>query len=240
MSFFGYIGEESLKAFLNGMERIRAQGPDTTRPIPPGFDVGVLQTCDFLGRVLEHGIEHLRFEPIRVEGVFAVTLDRPLREKIRSLLGKSFDQQQVAKVGRLEVLDGHRGLQGRLWEPDGTKWLCIFKPEHLDILPDAWLRTVRLIGEAVVEPTRERTLHVASLLLLEEEMEETLPTGEAKGLSFWTSLLLEELAELHRIEPTADLDSIGAFWPADDDPDRMLAYILDERSSRRRIAQEGQ
>lgn len=53
---------------------------------------------------------------------------------------------------------------------------------------------------------------------------------------FWTSLSLEELAARQGVGPAVDLDSISALWPADDDPDRLLAYILDERSSRRRIA----
>ena len=237
MSLFGYIGEESLKAFFKGMARIRAQTPDITQPLPPGFDVGVIQTCAILGRVLEHGIDTVSFQPIRMTDVVHVTFDRPLREKLRNLLGKPIDQQQVEKVGRLEVLDGHHGLQGRLWEPDGTKWLCIFRPEHLEVLPEAWLHTVRLVGEAVVEIGKERTLHVASVLPLEEEIGETSFPGEAEKPPFWTSLSLEQLAELQGVEPVTDLDSIGALWPADDDPDRMLAYILDERSSRRRTAQ---
>lgn len=173
-------------------------------------------------------------EPNRVTGVTSVTFDRPLRETVRKLLSKPIDQRQVEKVGRLEVLDGHRGLQGRLWEADGTRWLCIFKPEHLEILPEAWLRTVRLVGEAVVEPGKERTLHVASVLPHEEEIGGTAITEEAEKAPFWISLSLEQLAELQGVEPATDLDSISALWPADDDPDRMLAYILDERSSRRR------
>jgi hypothetical protein len=237
MSLFSYIGEESLKAFFNGMEHIHMQSLNTSQQMPAGFDAGVLQTCDFLGRVLEHGIDTVRFEPIRVQGVSPVTFDRPLREKVRSLLSKPLDQRQVEKVGRLEVLDGHRGLQGRLWEPDGTKWLCIFKPEHLEVLPDAWLRTVRVIGEAVIEPNKERTLHVASVLPLKEDIGEASAAEEAERPTFWTTLSLEELAELQGAEPVADLDSLGALWPADDDPDRLLAYILDDRSSRRRIAQ---
>jgi hypothetical protein len=96
-----------------------------------------------------------------------------------------------------------------------------------------------LIGEAVIEPNRERTLHVASVLPLEEDIAELPSAEEAERGTFWTTRSLEDLAELQRVAPVADLDSIGALWPADDDPDRMLAYILDERSARRRIAQEG-
>jgi hypothetical protein len=55
---------------------------------------------------------------------------------------------------------------------------------------------------------------------------------------FWTSLPLEELVELQGVQPADDLDQISALWPADDDPDRMLAHILDERSARRGLARE--
>ena len=50
---------------------------------------------------------------------------------------------------------------------------------------------------------------------------------------FWTSLSLKELAELQGVQPADDLDQISALWPVDDDPDRMLAHILEERSARR-------
>jgi len=239
LHLFGYIGEESLKSFLNGIKSIHAGTTEGRQVAPPGFDAGVLQTFNALGQVLEHGIDSVTFEPSRLAGLPPVAFDRPLRERVRELLGKPIDQRQVEKVGRLEVLDGHRGLQGRLWEPDGTKWLCIFKPEHLEVLPDAWLHNVKLIGEAVLEPTKERILNVESLLPLEEELEEGRRVGEPKDLPFWTSLSLEELAEFQGVQPAEDLDSISALWPVDDDADQMLAHILNERSSRRRAAREG-
>jgi hypothetical protein len=239
MSLFGDIGEESLKTFLNGMTRLKDEPIETLQALPTGFDPGVLQTCELLARVLDHGIDAITFQPFELQGAAPVTFDRPVRAKVRQLLGKPLDQAQVEKVGRLEVLDGHRGLQGRLWEPDGTKWLCIFKPEHLELLPDAWLRTVKVIGEAVIEPNKERVLNVVAVFPLEKEIAESARGGEAERLPFWTSLPLEELAELQGVQPADDLDQISALWPADDDPDRMLAHILQERSARRRIAQEG-
>lgn len=239
MSLFGYIGDESLKAFLNGMKRIKDEPVETLQMAPVGFDGGVLQTCDFLGRVLDHGVDTVTFHPILLDAAPVVIFDRPLRERVRELLGKPTDQRQVEKVGRLEVLDGHRGLQGRLWEADGTKWLCVFKAEHLELLPDAWLRSVKVIGEAVVEPNKERTLHVASVVPLEDEMEEMAIVGETEKLPFWSSLPLDELVALQGVQPVEDLDQISALWPVDDDPDRMLAHILEERSARRGIAREG-
>ena len=43
LSLFGYIGEESLKAFIKGMEAIQTE-PDPSLPV--GYDGGVLQTFD--------------------------------------------------------------------------------------------------------------------------------------------------------------------------------------------------
>lgn len=239
LSLLGYIGEESLKAFLNGINTIHVRTTEVQQTLPVGFDGGVLQTCDFLGQVLEHGIDSVRFEPRKDTSLPSVVFDRGLRDKVRELLGRPLDQRQVEKVGRLEVLDGHTGLRGRLWEPDGTRWVCVFKPEHLDGLRDIWLHTVKIVGEAIIEPNRDRILNVESILPLEDEIDEVRALGALESLPFWTSLSLEQLVELQGVQPTEDLDSISALWPVEDDPDEMLAHILHERSSRRRIAREG-
>jgi len=50
---------------------------------------------------------------------------------------------------------------------------------------------------------------------------------------------LEELAEQQKVSPADDLDEISALWPADDDPDKLMDYILADRSARRRISGGG-
>jgi len=238
LTLFGYIGEKSFEAFIRGMEELR-KGTDTDsrETIPAGFDAGVLQTCDSLGKVLEHGIDCIEFEPRKELALPFVAFDRALRDRVRELLGKPVDQRQVEKIGRLEVLDGHVGLKGRLWEADGTKWVCIFEPKHLELLPDIWLQTVKLIGEAIIEPGKERTLKVESILRLEEEIGE--PEISMEVTSFWSSLSLEELAEQQGVLPVDDLDEISALWPMDDDPDELLGYLSSERSARRRVSSGG-
>ena len=234
LSLFGYIGEESLKAFLKGMETIQIV-PSPSLPV--GYDGGVLQTCDSLGRVLEHGIDSIKFEPRNGVDLPSVAFDRKFRERIRGLLGKPVGQKQAEKIGRLEELNGHGGLTGRLWEADGTKWLCIFKPDHLEVLPDIWLRRVKLVGEAVIESGGERTLSVESILPLDGEFEERAMAAES--FSFWSSPSLAELAEQQKVTPVEDLDEIGALWPLDDDPDQLLDHILADRSARRQISRGG-
>jgi len=57
-----------------------------------------------------------------------------------------------------------------------------------------------------------------------------------RGRAFWSSLSLTTLAEAQGIEPAEDLGSIAALWPADDNPDELLAHVLAERADRRRVA----
>ena len=52
--------------------------------------------------------------------------------------------------------------------------------------------------------------------------------------NFWKSVSLEKLAEQQGVRAASNLDEISALWPADDDPDKLLKYILGERSKRRK------
>lgn len=45
--------------------------------------------------------------------------------------------------------------------------------------------------------------------------------------------LLDELIRQQKIVPINDLDEISRLWPADDDPDLLLEFLLKERSGRR-------
>jgi len=44
---------------------------------------------------------------------------------------------------------------------------------------------------------------------------------------------LEELAAQQGVGPANDLEAIVSLWPADDDPDELFHFILDERRARR-------
>ena len=136
---------------------------------------------------------------------------------------------QESKSGKLLELNGHNGFTGILWEPDGTKWLCRFQKDQVDRLPEAWLRTVTLTGEAIVEEGKEHIMKVSSIRILDE----------VGGSSFWRSLSLDELAAQQGVSPVFDLDKVGALWPTGDDPDRFMAFVTSERAARRRAANEG-
>ena len=143
--------------------------------------------------------------------------------------------ERASKVGRLEELNGHQQLTGRLWAADGTKWTCHFKTEHAACLSDAWMRTVKLTGRPLFKAGKEYGLEVDSITILDEPT--PAETENVEPASFWHPLTLEELATQQRITPADDLDAISALWPTDDDPDALLAHIAQERHERRKLSE---
>lgn len=234
LSMFGYIGEASVQSLVAGMTAIRDLNLDSP-VLPAGFDRGVLQSCHALAKVLDHGINSIDFTAQNGKVGAQCRLDRSFRNRIVQLLSLPIDVSETARTGRLEELNGHVSLTGRLWEPDGTKWVCHFQPEHLDRLPEAWMRTVRVVGKAIIGEGKERILHVSSLVILDAELDESSSPPEA---TFWQSQSLDDLAELQGVLPVDDLDEISNLWPQDDDADELIGHIVSERSKRRQLAEE--
>ena len=234
LHMFGYIGEQSLDAFLKGMSAL-GNGSADAGQLPLGFDQGVLQSCEAIGKVLDHGIDSVTFESRDNGSPSEAVLDLQVRDRVHCLLGETLDElPSTARVGRLEELNGHGGLKGNLWEADGTKWACHFKAEHLERLPEAWMRRVRIVGRSVVADRRERTLEVESIDVLDTDVA-TAAHGESTP--FWESLSLQHLIDQQGVAPVTDLDEISDLWPVDDDPDELLGHVLRERGSRRRLTQ---
>ncbi|MEK6699189.1 MAG: hypothetical protein AABZ10_09130 [Nitrospirota bacterium] len=72
---------------------------------------------------------------------------------------------------------------------------------------------------------------------VEDELGEEIGTGE--GRSFWQSVSLEELAEEQGVEPVSAPEEVFALWPAGDDPDDLLNFVLHDRGARRKPAAGG-
>ncbi len=233
---YGFVGEESVKAFMVGMEMMAADSYDASR-LPSGFDVGVLEAFESLGKVFEHGIDAISFSRDRRIFSEKAVYNSTVREKVRTSLGQPAIVGHSVKVGRLEVLNGHGGLRGTFWEAGGSRWTCLFKNEHIDILPDAWMHKVKITGRTIEEEGKERTIEADSIYVVEDEIGEEFVTVE--GRSFWQSASLEELAEEQGVIAVADLGELTALWPADDDPDALLNFVLHERHERRKVAAGG-
>jgi hypothetical protein len=234
LNLFGYIGEESLKIFLTGMESI-SQGSLEQSKLPSGFDMGVLQACNALSKVLDHGIDEITFHSENGKPAEFTAFTKKTRDCLNQLLGEPIDLGHFLKVGRLEVISGHGGLTGRLREADGTRWTCHFKEDHIDILPETWMHNVKMSGRAIVEEGKENIFEVDSILITDEKIGEG--SDVIGGQSFWKSIPLEELMEKQLVSPTDDLDEISSLWPADDNPDDLFQYVLSERVNRRTLSQ---
>jgi hypothetical protein len=233
MELYGFVGEESLKALMAGMEMMAAESYDGTH-LPTGYDLGVLEAIETLGKVFEHGIDTISFSRDRHSFPERAVYNGAIRERVRTSLGQPAAVGHSAKVGRLEILNGHGGLKGTFWEAGGARWSCLFKNEHIDILPDAWMKKVKVTGRTIEE---EHSIEVDSLFVIGDDMGESNEKGQ--GRSFWQSVSLEELAEEQDMGVVSDIDSIAALWPADDDPDALLDFVVRERHERRRVGGTG-
>ena len=52
------------------------------------------------------------------------------------------------------------------------------------------------------------------------------------------TVLLNDLIDQQHVCPINNLDEISNLWPADDDPDLLLEYLLNERIERRQLNQK--
>lgn len=52
--------------------------------------------------------------------------------------------------------------------------------------------------------------------------------------------VLSRLIAEQGVTPIDDLDQLAALWPADDDPDALMNFVLSERQARRQLNAEDQ
>ena len=112
----------------------------------------------------------------------------------------------------------------------------MFRIEHLEVLPDAWMHKVKITGRTIEEEGNKQ-LEVDSIFVIEDELGEEIEAGE--GRSFWQSVSLEELAEEQGVTPVSAPEEVFALWPADDDPDDLLNFVLRDRGARRKLSAGG-
>jgi hypothetical protein len=93
---------------------------------------------------------------------------------------------------------------------------------------------LEVTDRTIEEEGKERCIEVDSLFVIEDEMRDG--DEQREGRSFWQSVSLEELAEEQGVGVVSDIGSITVLWPADDDPDDLLDFVLRERCERRKVA----
>ena len=93
---------------------------------------------------------------------------------------------------------------------------------------------LEVTDRTIEEEGKERCIEVDSLFVIEDEMRDG--DEQREGRSFWQSVSLEELAEEQGVGVVSDIGSIAALWPADDDPDDLLDFVLHERRERKTMS----
>ena len=58
---------------------------------------------------------------------------------------------------------------------------------------------------------------------------------QSTGQSEESALALARLIQQQHVAPIDDLDALSDLWPADDDPENLLKFILSERAQRRQL-----
>lgn len=234
-SLFPNIGQESLAKLVEGLSQIQ-QTEATVSTLPPGFDREVLKTCYALMDVLERGIDSIMFQVENGERGPSCLLDRRFRYRIQNMLDQPAEVADTIKIGRLEELNGHGKLTGKLWEPNGDSWLCHFDERHSEQLSKAWMRRVRVVGKTMIQKHKTPVFEVDSLEILEHVLDR--PSGQAIT-TFWRSQSLEELAAQQGVAPVSDLNEIAALWPGEEDPEKFLRELFHEREARRAFMEVG-
>jgi hypothetical protein len=228
------VGQESVIAFIQGIRQLAKSG--SAKSLPRGFSQGVLKPLNEMGTVLQHGIDKITFSSRNGAAGLEASLSKETRGLVRSLVSVSQEVGLISKTGRLEVLDAHNKLAATLYEPDGTKWTCVFNSEELaETANRNWRKTVTVAGKATVEDGKNN-LEIDSIQTTDEEY---MATYEGQLFPFWESLSLEELARRQQVLPVTDLDELSSLWPEGDDPDKFLDFVLSERSKRRSASDGG-
>ena len=87
------------------------------------------------------------------------------------------------------------------------------------------------LAEIVRRVQQGSSFVVDSISVLDDEMSNDL------GTSFWQSASLDEMVEQQGVRARDGFDDIDNPWPADDDPDEFMRYLLHDREQRRKLAE---
>jgi hypothetical protein len=218
---------------LRAVEKLVVGLPDLSeddRPLPEGFDEGVLTSLREAGRILDKGFDSVALSlPPRPQPRTAV-ITAPTRDGVISRL-RRFQQAWATVEGRLLMADVRENtLRCRLHPSAGNSIYCLF-PEYLTPTVMKYLRRfVRARGEAIIE---RATNQVRSLNVLDlEPIDEPLLSGiQVPSTSFWETRRFEDLAEEQGIYPLTDWNQLQGDWPEGMDFDEFLDAALELRRS---------
>jgi len=227
-------GSECIHAFVEGMGTLASGFKNDT---PNGFDKGVIETCEEIGRKINRGIETISYSTTNGSWSGNFTYDAALHNRIKAIKESVEDLGTLTLYGRLEMLNGHgNDLVGNLYPPEGSVWRCKFKSEHLPILKSAWMDSVTVTGHAYREKSTEGNLAVDRISVTQSL---SVDKGtQDQTISFWEEASVEDLIHRQGVVPIANLDEISDLWPVDDNPREIMKYFETERDLSKKLQEQ--
>ena len=220
------IGLQAVERLVVGLPELSEDGD---RPLPEGFDEGVLTSLREAARVLDRGVDTVSLSLPRPKPRTAV-IAAPTRDGVVQRL-RRFQQSWASVEGRLLMADVREdSLRCRLHPSVGTPIYCVF-PEFLAPTVMGLLRRfVRARGEAIVERATNR-IQQLRVLDLEPIDEPSLIGIQVPSVSFWQTRSFEELAEEQGVYPITDWGQLQGDWPEDADFNDFIGAIREARRS---------
>lgn len=224
------FNEAAVRPLALLMEGLSALAKDRARDDPrwKSFAPAIGELRE-LGSVFRRGIERIDFRRPDRAGP-PVSYDKALHERLSALYATEPETRRIVVTGRLDRLDGHDGLAGKLWEDDGTAWTCTFSTDLGALLARHWMRRVRVEGEGQIPPRGgRRSLRVESMELDESPLDEATRR-------FWSATSLRDLAREQAVAPIGDLDELLTVWGEERLETDPFEDLMAERRRRRATA----
>ena len=191
-----------------------------------GFDPGVMDSLKTMGDVFEkRSITRIEWVVPRADG----------RAQIRAIYTKTGrarvaewfkapSHRVVTVEGTLEMADFKQTDQKcRIHPPLGSAVICTFEKDKADEIYSLLRKSVRLSGEATVNPhtARIESVQVRNLTLLEP-----LSLG---ARDFFSGKTIQELAAIQGVRPLEDVSLLAGGWPDEENVDEVLEEIYRQR-----------
>ena len=229
------FGLEILEKAIEGLAIV--QKDTAEKPLPAGYNMGVLMAWRDAGTLFSQGIDQIEFtlnhRDTPLLSSFTPDGFARIQERIKG------PQTNIRTIeGRLLMADfKEHGTRCRVHPSVGDPVLCLFNEEQKDEVLEDILHYVRIVGEAKEDPVTGKitTIKIHDIERLENREDEAvdlLPQGTPISQDFWESPTLDELAQSQHVQPLADVRAIFGTWPGDSDDDfEASIYELRHQSS---------
>jgi hypothetical protein len=191
------------------------------------IDPGVRRSLQEMGALLKNGLKSIELSAPALNGRhrrIKAVIDQDTLKRINEPAHRGHTKP-VQLDGRLEMADFKRDdLKCIIHTSDDRRVVCSFQPELGNDVYNALRHIARVHGIGTINPKTKRPEHIelSSVAVLDPFLGHTH--------DFVSGLGIADLAKAQGVDPTADLRTIGAAWPDDEDLDKFLAGVYERRS----------